>query len=99
VLDNSSVGEVFRGLLETIGLAQPTDGRRPRIHDIRHSFAVRALESCPEGRDDVGRHLLALSTYMGHTNVSDTFWYLEATPHLMRDISNACETYLKGGAS
>jgi len=99
VLDNSSVGEVFRSLLEVIGLGQSPNGRRPRIHDVRHSFAVRALESCPEGRDNVGRHLLALSTYMGHRHVSDTFWYLEATPHLMRDIANACETYLKGDAS
>lgn len=96
VLDSSSVGDVFRGLLETIGLAQPPDGRRPRIHDIRHSFACRALASCPEGRDNVGRHLLALSTYMGHSHASDTFWYLEATPHLMHDIANACETFLKG---
>lgn len=98
-LGYNSVGDVFRGLLGTIGLAQPQDRRRPRIHDIRHTFAVRALESCPEGRDNVGRHMLALSTYMGHRLVSDTFWYLEATPHLMQDIADACEIYLKGGAS
>ena len=99
VLDKSSVWEVFRSLLQTVGL-EPSPGERwPRIHDIRHSFAVGALESCPEGRDNVGRHLLALSTYMGHSHVSDTFWYLEATPRLMNDIANACETYLRGGAS
>jgi len=99
VLDNSSVWEVFRRLLQTIGLEKPLGGRWPRVHDVRHSFAVKALESCPEGRDNVGRHLLALSTYMGHSHVSDTFWYLEATPHLMQDIAAACETNLKGGAS
>jgi hypothetical protein len=33
---------------------------------------------------------------MGHSHASDTFWYLEATPHLMHDIANACETFLKG---
>jgi len=98
VLDNSSVGEVFRRLLQTVGLPQPAGARRPRIHDIRHSFACRALESCPEGRDNVGRHLLALSTYMGHSHVSDTYWYLEATPHLMQDIASACETFLKGAS-
>ena len=99
VLTRQAPGKVFRRLLKTIGLDQPQGRHRPRLHDIRNTFAVKALESCPEGRDRVGRHLLALSTYMGHCKVSDTFWYLEATPHLMRDIAGACETYLKGGES
>jgi integrase len=99
VLDRNSVEKVFRGLLKTTGLTQPQGRRRPRVHDIRHTFAVRALESCPEGRDNIGRHMLALSTYLGHSHVSSTFWYLEATPHLMQDIADACEIYLKGGAS
>ena len=99
VLNRSSVGRVFLDLLQKVGLANPLGGHRPRMHDLRHSFAVRALESCPDGRDHVGRHMLALSTYMGHRNVSDTFWYLEATPHLMKDIAGACEGYLKGGSA
>lgn len=97
VLDHSSVWEVFQGLLEAIGLGPPHNGPRPRIHCLRHTFATRALEGCPEGRDNVGRHLLALSTYMGHRHVSDTYWYLEATPHLMNDIAKACESFLTGG--
>ena len=88
----------FRKLLEAVGLEPEPGRRRPRIHDARHTFAVRALEACPEGRDNVGRHMLALSTYMGHTSVSDTYWYLEATPHLMRDIRDACEGFLPGEA-
>ena len=40
--------------------------------------------------------MLALSTYLGHTNVSDTYWYLESTPDLMQDIQKACDIYLKG---
>jgi integrase/recombinase XerD len=62
-----------------------------------HTFAVNALLACPEGRDNVGRHLLALSTYMGHAKISDTYWYLESTPHLMRDIASACERFLEEG--
>lgn len=95
----TSVERVFRGLLRTIGLSHIQGRHRPRVHDIRHTFAVRALESCPEGRDNVGRHMLALSTYLGHSQVSATFWYLEATPHLMQDIADACETYLNGGST
>ena len=56
------------------------------------------LLACPQGRDHVGRHLLALSTYMGHAKLSDTYWYLESTPQLMQDIATACEGFLKGGA-
>lgn len=96
-LRRSGVQWTFRNLLKTIGLDPPPRGRRPRIHDLRHTFAVRALEACPEEHATVGRHLLALSTYMGHSNVSDTFWYLQATPQLMRGISGACEAFSKGG--
>jgi integrase/recombinase XerD len=95
-LDRSSVHETFCGLLESVGLYRGA-GRRPRIHDVRHTFAVNALLACPEGRDNVGRHLLALSTYMGHAKISDTYWYLESTPHLMRDIASACERFLEEG--
>ncbi len=97
VLARTTVQWTFRGILKTIGLDPPPNGRRPRINDIRHTFAVRALEACPEGRDNVGRHILALSTYLGHAKVSDTFWYLEATPQLMQDIVAACQANRKGG--
>jgi integrase len=95
-LDKSSVSWVFRRLLKSIGLAPTNNGRRPRIHDLRHTFATRALETCPEGRDKVGRHILALSTYLGHAHVSDTYWYLEATPTLMQDIASSCEAMMQG---
>lgn len=99
VLDRSAAQWTFREILKTIGLDPAPDGRRPRIHDLRHSFACCALEASPEGRENIGRHMVALSTYMGHANIADTYWYLESTPHLMRDISNACEFFWKGGTS
>ena len=40
--------------------------------------------------------MLALSTYLGHANISDTYWYLEATPTLMQDIARACEAHMPG---
>ena len=65
----------------------------PRLHDLRHAFAVSALEgSLSPSRRDVGRHMLTLSTYLGHAKPSDTYWYLEATPVLMRQVSQATET-------
>jgi len=97
-LGRNTVFNTFDELRRRIGLDRGRGGRRPRVHDIRHTFAVRALEACPEGRDNIGRHMLALSTYMGHSNIRHTYWYLEATPHLMRDIVEACEAFLKRGA-
>ncbi len=98
-LSHSATCGAFSELRKTTGLDRGRGGRRrPRIHDLRFTFAVRALESCPEGRDNVGRHMLALSTYMGHTHFRYTYWYLQATPYLMRDIAEACDTLLKRGA-
>jgi integrase/recombinase XerD len=96
-LSYGQVYYVFRQLLKTIGLDSGVLPHRPRVHDLRHSFAVRALQACPEGRDYVGRHMLALSTYLGHTGVSNTYWYLQATPQLMRDIADACDGFFDGG--
>ena len=64
----------------------------PRLHDLRHGFAVAALEgSISSSRKDVGRHMLALSTTLGHARTADSYWYLEATPVLMRQVSVATE--------
>ena len=84
---------------QVAGIPHRPARRRLRLMDLRHTFAVRALEKSPETRDAVGRHTLALTTYMGHACVSDTYWYLETTPQLMTDIATACETFMQGGTS
>jgi integrase/recombinase XerD len=66
---------------------------------LRHRFAVKSLETCPDTRDRIARHMLALSTYMGHARMESTYWYLESTPLLMADIAEVCESFLEGGAS
>lgn len=84
----------FRDVCARAGIGPTTAGMRPRLHDLRHTFAVRALERCPAGRDAVNRHMLALTTYMGHARVESTYWYLERTPQLLGDIADACETFM-----
>lgn len=86
---------VFRTLLRSAGL-KPCGGRWPRIHDLRHTFAVRALESSPTGRQRIGQHMLALATYLGHVNINATYWYLETTPELLREIAIVTESFLQG---
>lgn len=85
----------FRTAARAIGLPDSPRGR-PTPHSLRHTFAVRALQTCPDGRDAITRHMLALSTYLGHAKVADTYWYLEAVPELMTDIADRCERFVMG---
>jgi len=91
------VETAFRTAARTIGLPVGPGHPRATPHSLRHTFAVRALQSCPDGRDAITRHMVALSTYLGHANVSHTYWYLEAVPELMRDIADRCEQFVTGG--
>lgn len=95
----SDVETAFRTVAIRIGLPHEPGLPRPTPHSLRHTFAVRALESCPDGRDRISKHMLALSTYLGHSTVSDTYWYLDATPSLMQDIAERCETFVTGAKS
>ena len=87
---------VFRALLKSAGI-KPSGGRWPRIHELRHTLAVRALESSPTGRQRIGQHMLALATYLGHVNINATYWYLETTPELLLDIAVISENFVQGG--
>ena len=91
------VETAFQTAVAKIGLYRGPASPRPTPHSLRHTFAVRSLESCPDGRDRITRHMLALSTYLGHGNVVYTYWYLEAVPDLMRSIAQRCESFFTGG--
>jgi integrase len=93
----NSAEVAFRTVVKKIGLPRGSGLPRPTLHSLRHTFAVRALENCPDGRDRITKHMLALSTYLGHSAVAYTYWYLEATPELMKNIARACESYASGG--
>ena len=86
----STVNYTFRCVLRRAEIA-PDRTRQPRIHDLRHTFATRALEQCGAERGVVARHFVALSTYLGHVDIRQTYWYLQATPELMTDIAAAAE--------
>ena len=62
-----------------------------RLDSLRHTFAVRSLEQCPACTQSVQKHMVALSTYLGHAHITDTYWYLEATPGLTRQIARLTE--------
>jgi integrase/recombinase XerD len=72
-------------------------GRGPRIHDLRHSFAVRTMIGWYRTGKDPAREMIRLTTYLGHTNPSHTFWYLEAVPKLL-ELAMARATSIGGEA-
>lgn len=90
------VEDTFQILRKELGLPCRPQCPHPTIHSFRHTFAVRALEVCPDTRDRITKHMLALSTYLGHSEVAHTYWYLEATPELMRCIADTCESFFTG---
>jgi integrase len=93
----STVNYTFGCLLRSAGIAADRS-RRPRIHDLRHTFATRVLEQCGAERGVVARHFVALSTYLGHVDIGKTYWYLQATPEMMIDIAAAAEMLAGGDA-
>ena len=87
-----TVGPVFRRLLLAEGIRKPDARRGPSLHSLRHSFAVRSLEHCiSTDPGEIRRHAYALSVYLGHKDVLSTYWYLEATPTLLRRIAAVAE--------
>ena len=78
------VRQTFVKLSVHIGLRGPSDHKGPRLHDLRHTFAAKTLLRWYRAGRDVNRWLPVLSTYLGHTHVTDTYWYLTAVPELLR---------------
>lgn len=74
---------IFEQLRKQLGWANRGGHGAPRIHDLRHSFAVRRLLLWHEHGEDISQKMLALSTYLGHAKVSNTYWYLSGVPELM----------------
>jgi len=83
-LTANTIERLFVQLSKQIGLRQAHDRVGPRIHDFRHRFAVQTLLRWYRNGEDVQQRLPQLSTYLGHTKVSDTYWYLTAVPELMQ---------------
>ncbi len=81
-LISQNVHTTFWRLLQKAGLYECRP-HRPRIHDLRHSFAVKTVRRWYEAGLDVEPRLPSLSTYLGHVSPTSTYWYLTATPELM----------------
>lgn len=97
-LTHWAVRDTFVKVSRQIGLRAALPGQRsghgPRLHDVRHRFAVRTLVDWYRAGVNVEHHLPYLATYLGHVHVNDTYWYLEAVPEL---LALATQRLLDGG--
>jgi len=86
-----AVGWAFRKVSREIGLRGKCASHGPRLHDLRHTMAVRTLMDWYRAGLNVEQQMPKLSTYLGHTHVGCTYWYLSATPELLRLASTRLE--------
>ena len=76
----------FRRITDHLGMTGRRGSGKPRLHDLRHTFAVRALETCGPDRQAIEAHLPALCAYLGHTSVRSTYHYLHLLPERQRKL-------------
>jgi len=82
-LRGSYLPHVFAPLAEAAGIQAPPGQRAPRLHDLRHAFAVATLLDWYRDGGDVQARLPVLSTWLGHVDPKSTYWYLQAVPELL----------------
>lgn len=96
----ATLTELFRKTARTAGLRGGKGESGVTLRDLRHRFAVRSLEQAVAAdRDNVSRHILALSTCMGHVGVESTYWYMHATPVLLKQVAEMAEALHAGRAA
>jgi integrase/recombinase XerD len=82
-VDAHNLSHSFVPLLQAAGITTPVGRRRPRLHDLRHSFTVATLLTWYADGADVQARLPLLSTYLGHADPKSTYWYLSGSPELL----------------
>ena len=97
-LEASNLTCIFHALSRQIGIRKPGVRHGPRLHDFRHRFAIETLLRWYRRGENINRRMPALSTFLGHANVSGTYWYLGSTPELITAASKLIEARWKGVA-
>jgi integrase/recombinase XerD len=92
----ANVQWTFQVLLHRAGLTRRSAACRPRIHDLRHRFAIQTMLDAYRHGEDAEARLAVLSTYLGHVNPRATYWYLSAAPELMQLAADRLQRYLGG---
>jgi integrase len=92
-LGNRQVHRVFNEIRNELGWLNRGAHDAPRIHDLRHAFAVRRVMLWHKQGIDIDQMMLSLSTYLGHAKISNTYWYLSGVPELMALAGNKFQRF------
>ena len=92
-MNKDSVHATFPALIDTAGLTGRGHRARPRIHDLRHSFAVRQLIDWHHQHADVDARIPLLTAVLGHSDPASTYWYLQAAPELFAIVAERLEEF------
>jgi integrase len=92
-INPGTVSQTFHALVPRLRLKIPPGVSPPRLHDLRHSFAVGTLARWYRQGHDPAARLLALSTFLGHVDVSSTAVYLTPTPELLEHASRRFQVF------
>ena len=98
-LAKRTVENVFLRLQTHLDWQARGDYPVPRIHDLRHTFAVRRLQRWREEAQSIDHGMFWLCTYLGHAKISDTYWYLSGVPELMDSIGARFERFTVPGSA
>jgi integrase/recombinase XerD len=99
-ISSSTMRKIFQKIRKKADIKRTDNSKyQPRIHDLRHAFAVHRITAWHQEGRDVQKLLPILSTYMGHAHISDTSVYLTMTADLLQGAGNRFEQYVIGGSN
>ena len=90
----SALESVFSHIREKLGLVKPYHGKLPRIYDFRHRFVCKKILHWYQKKVDVNHWLPILATYIGHVEITDTYWYISNVPELMKITAKRFEKFV-----
>jgi integrase len=92
----NTVQQGFRRVATACHVQPGPGNRNPRLHDLRHSFAVNTLIDAHRSGYGIDARIAALATYLGHSSPIHTYWDLSASPELLQLVSDRIETHVQG---
>jgi integrase len=92
----NTVQQAFRRVATACNLRPAPGKRNPRLHDLRHTFAVNTLIDAHRSGYGIDARIAALATYLGHSSPIHTYWYLSASPELLQLVSDRIEKHVQG---
>ena len=98
-LPRDAVEYAFKCIRSRLQWQARGDHAHPRIHDLRHTFAVRRVQRWHEANVSIEHGIFWLCTYLGHAKISDTYWYLTGVPELMDLVGSKFERYAYDGGN